>query len=99
MIKKLKELEEEYNQLEEDIKLILDAWCACLNTSENYNYNHTSYGLKSIFDFQNKSLNREVDVSHNQFKYALYKNGFEPDDEADDFWCFKISEEQKFTWI
>ena len=94
----IQKLKNEYDVLDDEIKLALDAYSAYLITSDTYNYNHTSYALKCKFEEQSAGIGRDYKVSHNQFKYALYKNGYIPDDETDEYWCFKIAEQQKFIW-
>lgn len=98
MSKTIELLEQEYNKLGDDTKYALNKWISHLKSAKEYNYNHTSYGLKSYFEIASDMLGKLYCVSNDQFKYAMYKNGFEPDDYNDDNWCFKISEKQKFNW-
>lgn len=88
----------EYEKLGEETKYALNKWISYLNKDTTYNYNHTSYGLKNYFEKASDMLGKLYCVSNAQFKYAMYINGFEPDEITDDSWCFKISEKQNFNW-
>lgn len=99
MEKIIDNLKEEYDKLSKEVSDPLDNWVKELKPSIEYNYNHTSYGIKSYFEKISSTLfGKPFCVSNDQFKYAMYKAGFEPDDYNDKNWCFKISEEQDFKW-
>jgi hypothetical protein len=91
-------LKAEYDKLEDEVKYILDIWIGSLQKADEYNYNHTSYSLKHCFETHYKSLGRYYTITSNHIKYAMLKNGFIPDEETDDEWCFKLSEVQNFNW-
>lgn len=99
MDKILKNLKEEYDKLSKEVANPLDNWIKSLKPSKEYNYNHTSYGIKHYFESVSMDLfGKPFTVSNDQFKYAMYKNGFEPDNYEDKNWCFMIDEKQKFNW-
>lgn len=99
MEKIIENLKEEYDKLSNEVSEPLDNWIKELKTSTEYNYDHTSYGIKHYFEkISNTLFGKPFCVSNDQFKYAMYKNGFEPDDYNDKNWCFKLAEEQDFKW-
>lgn len=94
----LNKLEEEYLKLSDETKVALNKWAKSLNESNEYNYNHTSYGLKHYFENDITLLGKPYCVTNDQFKFAMFINKFEPDDYEEENWCFKISEKQHFDW-
>lgn len=92
-------LKEEYDKLSNEVTEPLDNWIKSLKENEEYNYNHTSIGLSYQFENASSTLfGKPFCVSNDQFKYAMYKNGYEPDEYEDYGWCFKIAEKQDFNW-
>ena len=94
----LNKLKLEYDKLNDDTIYALNKWISYIKSGKEYNYNHTSYGIKHYFETATSILGKPYCVSNDQFKYAMYINGFEPDEITDDSWCFKISEKQNFNW-
>ena len=77
----INKLKEEYDKLSNEVTEPLDNWIKSLKESEEYNYNHTSIGLSYQFENASSTLfGKPFCVSNDQFKYAMYKNGYEPDD-------------------
>ena len=72
----LNKLEEEYLKLSDETKEALNKWAKSLNESDEYNYNHTSYGLKHYFENDVALLGKPYCVSNEQFKFAMYTNKF-----------------------
>lgn len=95
----LENLKIEYEKLSNEVSEPLDNWIKALKGSEEYNYNHTSIGLSHQFETASSTLfGKPFCVSNDQFKYAMYKSGYEPDNYEDYSWCFKIAEKQDFNW-
>ena len=95
----LENIKTEYDKLSDEVKQPLNTWINSLKQSDEYNYNHTSIGLSQQFEIISMSLfGKPFCVSNDQFKYAMYINGFEPDAYEDYSWCFKIDEKQDFNW-
>jgi len=99
MIEILENLKQEYDKLSLEVTKPLNTWINSIKTSDEYNLNHTSVGLIGEFGKVSLSLfGKPFCVSNEQFKYAMYLNGFEPDNYGDYAWCFKIDEKQDFKW-
>lgn len=94
----LNKLQVEYNKLDSDTKYALNKWISNLKTADDYNFNHTSYGIKHCFEQAADMLGKPYCVSNDQFKYAMYINKFEPDELDNESWCFKLAENQIFNW-
>lgn len=96
----LEKLKTEYEKLSIEVTQPLNNWIKSLKrTTEEFNYNHTSVGLSHTFEKLSLSLyGKPFCVSNDQFKYAMFINGFDPDNYKDYSWCFKIEEQQDFKW-
>ena len=95
----IENLKEKYDKLSKEVSDPLDNWIKKLKVNTEFNYNHTSYGIKHCFEKISSTLfGKVICISNDQFKYAMYKNNFKPDNYEDKNWCFQIAEEQDFKW-
>lgn len=91
-------LASEFSTLEKEVQYALDKWIDTLVISDEYNYNHTSYGLAKCFERVSSTLGKPYCLKNDQLKYAMYQKGFIPDDITEENWCFKLAEKQAFNW-
>lgn len=84
------DLPSEFDELSDSQKQILLDWCNQINKTKSINNNHSSYGLKHIFEDSKDGFY----ITNGAFKGAMLKCNFDyrPASPSSCNWCFNISE-------
>ena len=83
------DLPEQFEKLTSEQKEILCSWIyGNIVPRKTVNRSYSSYGLKHFFE----DSARGFYITNGQFKGAMLECEFDPDDEDEKNWCFRISE-------
>lgn len=75
-----------YEALPDNVRSDLSWWIdEYVRPASDVNWQHSSYGLKHLFHSQTGTY-----VTNDEFKSAMYAHGYEPSDESEENWRFKI---------
>lgn len=96
----IKELKLDYDKLSNEIIEPLSNWVKSIkHDKDEYNNKYTISSIVRTFESLSPELvGKLCCISANQMKYALYINGFLPDNYETNEWVFKIDNTQDFEW-
>ncbi len=84
----------EFESLSEEQKATIITWCENLSKIKSFNFNHTSYGLKHLFENETFGFY----ITNGAFKKAMLEAGFKHTSKNGSInWNFNVSEKSLKT--